>query len=195
MSRRPRERAEQRLNCRLEATGERQRRALNPPAARNAGCGGKEYQGMHPRKSAKSVALQQKTRNSRNSGLVQRVAIWRTYHAGVMSDALGPFRAVAGCLVPRHHSCVMCGALAAPEKKGCFPCIPGIPLRRSGSEEKTALHSLVFLGASRCIPRLCITPALCVGSFLSPAGHTQAAAVLTSRGSGRTPRASQVALR
>jgi hypothetical protein len=120
---------------------------------------------MHPRKSAKSTALQQKTRNSRNSGLVQRVAIWRTYHAGAMSDALGSFGAVAGGLVPRHHTDLMRGALAAPEKKGCFPCIPGIPLRRSGSEAKTALHSLVFLGASRCIPRLCITPALYLHPF------------------------------
>jgi hypothetical protein len=120
---------------------------------------------MHPRKSAKSVALQQKTRNSRNSGLVQRVAIWRTYHAGVISGVSGLFMAVAGCLVPRHHTDVMCGALAAPEKKGCFPCIPGIPLRRSGSEGKTALHSLVFLGASPCIPRLCITPALYLHPF------------------------------
>jgi hypothetical protein len=60
--------------------------------------------------------------------------------------------------------------LAAPEKKGCFPCIPGIPLRRSGSEEKTALHSLVFLGASPCIPRLCITPAL----YLHPLCRLQA---------------------
>jgi hypothetical protein len=120
---------------------------------------------MHPQKSAKSIALQKKTRNSRNSGLFQRVAIWQAHHAGVISGAPGLFTAVAGCLVPRHHTYAMCGALAAPEKKGCFPCIPRIPLRRNGSEGKIALHSSVFLGVSPCIPRLCITPALVLHPF------------------------------
>ena len=58
---------------------------------------------------------------------------------------------------------MICRAEPALEKRGCFPCILCIPLRRNGSEEKTALHSLVFLGASPCIPPLSLPPACCVG--------------------------------
>jgi hypothetical protein len=144
-----RERAEQRLGCRLEATGERRRRAPSPPLAKNPGCGGKGSTRIHPRKSAKPTALQQKTKNPKNPGLVQRGAFWRTYYAGVMSCALGPFRAVAGRLVPRHHSCVIYRALAAPEKKGWILGIPGIPLRRNGSGEKSAVDPLGFFGLRR----------------------------------------------
>jgi hypothetical protein len=92
----------------------------SPPLAKNPGCGGKGSTRIHPRKSAKSTALQQKTKNPKNPGLVQRAGFWQAYHAGVISGALGPFRAVAGCLDPCHHSCVICRALAAPEKGGGF---------------------------------------------------------------------------
>jgi hypothetical protein len=144
-----RERAEQRLGCGLQATGERRRRAPNPPLAKNPGCGGKGSTRIHPRKSAKPTALQQKTKNPKNPGLVQRVAFCRTYYAGVMYRAMGPFRTVAGCLVPRHHSCVIYRALAAPEKKGWILGIPGILLRRNGSGKKTAVDPLGFFGLGR----------------------------------------------
>lgn len=144
-----RERAEQRLDCRLQATGEGRRRAPSPPLAKNPGCGGKGSTRIHPRKSAKPTALQQKTKNPKNPGLFQRGAFWRTYHAGVMSCALGLLRAVAGCLVPRHHSCVIYRALAAPEKKGWILGIPGILLRRNGSGEKSAVDPLGFFGLRR----------------------------------------------
>ncbi len=58
---------------------------------------------------------------------------------------------------------MICRAEPALEKRGCIPCILCIPLRRNGSEEKTALHSLVFLGASPCIPPLSLPAACCVG--------------------------------
>ena len=40
---------------------------------------------MHAAKSAKTIALQEKTRNSRNSGLVQRVAMGRAHFASVIA--------------------------------------------------------------------------------------------------------------
>ena len=187
--------------CRLEATGDRPRRAPNPPPVRNAGCGGKEFQGMHAAKSAKSIALQEKTRNSRNSGLVQRVAMGRAHSASISAAERRLFTgllvggawarvggdplpgagagwkgsrppltssggAIGHCrlLGPSPATCVMCRAEPALEKRGCIPCILCIPLRRNGSEEKTALHSLVFLEASPCIPPpLSLPRACCVG--------------------------------
>ena len=56
-----------------------------------------------------------------------------------------------------------CRAEPSLKKRGCIPCILCIPLRRNGSEEKTTLHFLVFLGASTCIPPLSLPPACCAG--------------------------------
>ncbi len=58
---------------------------------------------------------------------------------------------------------MICRAEPALEKRGCIPCILCIPLRRSGSEEKTTVHSLAFLGANPCIPPLSIPQGCCVG--------------------------------
>ena len=112
--------------CRLEATGDRQRGTDNLGHAKNPGCRGKEFQRMHAPKSAKPFALQQKSKKSKKTGLVQRVAIWLA-----------------------HHTRVLRRAVVAPEEKGCFLCLHCIPLRRRGSGGKTALHSLEFFGVSR----------------------------------------------
>ncbi len=155
---------------------------------------------MHAAKSARAIALQEKTRNSRNSSLVQRVAMGRAHSASISAaerrlftglpvggawaraggDALpgagagwkgsrppltSSEGAVGRCrlLGASPVSCVICRAKPALEKRGCIPCILCIPLRRNGSEEKTALHSLVFLGASPCIPPLSLLAACCAG--------------------------------
>lgn len=69
--------------CRLEATGDRHRGAHNLGHAKNPGCRGKEFQRMHAPKSAKPFALQQKSKKSKKTGLVQRVAIWLAHHTRV----------------------------------------------------------------------------------------------------------------
>lgn len=82
------ERQEPRIGCRLEATEERPRRAPNPPPATNPGRRSGESTRIHRRKIAKSIALQEETRNSKKTDLLQRGAILQTHHAGVMCPAL-----------------------------------------------------------------------------------------------------------
>jgi len=72
MSIRPAKAEEQRLGCRLAAPEERPRRAPNPPPATNPGRRSGESTGIHRRKIAKSIALQEETRNSKKTGLSQR---------------------------------------------------------------------------------------------------------------------------
>ena len=88
MSIRPAKAEEQRPGCRLEATKERPRRAPNPPPATNPGRRSEESTRIHRRKIAKSTALQEETRNSKKTGLLQRAAISQAHHAGVMYRAL-----------------------------------------------------------------------------------------------------------
>jgi hypothetical protein len=164
-----------------------------PPAGKESRLRGQRIHKNPPTKISQTDCAATEDKESQESGPCSARGVLAGVSRRYFLRRPGPVQGRCWLLGPMPSQLRDLSRVGGSGKKGW---IPGIPLRRWGSGEETAVDPLGFIGL-RCgfLPPPCITPALCVGSFLSPAGHTQAAAVPTARRSGWTPRTSQVALR